>query len=344
MTTPPRPRAFHGPAPDNPASIAGLSPDLLVAATPHLIGFQPRNSLVLFALAPAPVGGAEVVATMRVDLPPAVDRVDFARWLTEPLSAAVERSDAFVLVTVTDDRDPDAAAVLSVVAVELSRVGAHVLDCLEVVDGRWRSTWCDDEACCSRRGARPTQATQRRAVRRFARQDRPPLASRQALEAELAVRQVRGTWPETADPIPPAAVEVAVTHAVSVLRAGEALSAADLVLLGTGLTDKRVRDTVMWDLLRVVDSGWQSAARVLTMAVREVPPAFVPPLATCLAIVRWQLGDGARASVALERALSVDPEYSLAQLVDRCVGGGLHPSEWLRGIRSLDRAQCSRVA
>jgi hypothetical protein len=45
-----------------------------------------------------------------------------------------------------------------------------------------------------------------------------------------------------------------------------------------------------------------------------------------LAFVAWQAGDGALASIAIERALDADPGYSMALLIADALHAGLPPS------------------
>src|SRR5260370_9284211 len=60
--------------------------------------------------------------------------------------------------------------------------------------------------------------------------------------------------------------------------------------------------------------------------VRRLPADCVAPPAALLAFTAWQAGDGALASVAIERALEADPDYSMALLVADALHAGLPPS------------------
>ena len=70
------------------------------------------------------------------------------------------------------------------------------------------------------------------------------------------------------------------------------------------------------------------------------PEGHVAPAATTLAIVHWMGGDGARASVALDRALADDPGYSLGVMVHTALGSGLPPQAWRESMASLSRDEC----
>jgi len=70
----------------------------------------------------------------------------------------------------------------------------------------------------------------------------------------------------------------------------------------------------------------------------------VAPVATLLALLRWQLGDGTRAVIALDRALAAHPDYTFAQLLMRSIESAIPPASWLEGLRQLSRGDCRRPA
>ena len=116
---------------------------------------------------------------------------------------------------------------------------------------------------------------------------------------------------------------------------------ADVIV---GLHDVRVRDTVLWELMHAPVSTWCPAADSLASIVAGSPRRLVAPAATLLSILRWQIGDGSRAGAAVELALEVDPAYTLADLVNRCLLGGMHPAVWREGLADLSREACRRSA
>jgi len=111
-----------------------------------------------------------------------------------------------------------------------------------------------------------------------------------------------------------------------------------------GLQDVRVRDTLLWDVMHEEPVMWQRAAQRLAEVVAAAPDTHVAAPATVLAILRWQTGDGSRAVAAVERARRAAPDYTLADLVDRCLAGGMHPEVWRDGLASLRREACLRAA
>lgn len=76
------------------------------------------------------------------------------------------------------------------------------------------------------------------------------------------------------------------------------------------------------------ESAVEAAAAVLDRLcwlARHTPDDLAPGVLTVLASYAWWRGDGALASVALDRALGIDPAYRLAQLVERMVTMAIRP-------------------
>jgi hypothetical protein len=116
----------------------------------------------------------------------------------------------------------------------------------------------------------------------------------------------------------------AIRSAIAVYRGGGAISDPDqLAWLGVTLTDLRVRD----DAWARMDPDFRAAhQRLWSDLVRHLPAAYVAAPAALLAFAAWQSGDGALASIAIERALEADPEYSMAKLIGRAVDAAIPPS------------------
>lgn len=83
------------------------------------------------------------------------------------------------------------------------------------------------------------------------------------------------------------------------------------------------------------------ALRQFVSATRQAPPGLVAPVATCAAVASWLVGDGARAQVALDRALRDRPDYSLALLVQHSVRIGLPPRAWREAMHRTDAGAVS---
>jgi hypothetical protein len=114
-------------------------------------------------------------------------------------------------------------------------------------------------------------------------------------------------------------------------RDGDRLSDAEVAWLGVLLGHLPVRDYA-WE--RIGTQEWQVA--LWTDVLRRVQPVHVPPVACLLAFAAWRSGQGALAAVAVDRARSQDPGYSMAALLDDVLRYALPPStvdDWPAGPR-----------
>jgi hypothetical protein len=113
----------------------------------------------------------------------------------------------------------------------------------------------------------------------------------------------------------------AVRNAFRRQRAGGRLSDDEVAWLGVLLGHLPVRDYA-WE--RVGEEDWQ--VRLWTDVLRRVEPGQVPPVACLLAFAAWRSGHGALAAVAVERARTQDPDYSMAGLLQEVLQYALPPS------------------
>ncbi|KRF39503.1 hypothetical protein ASG96_14540 [Terrabacter sp. Soil810] len=85
------------------------------------------------------------------------------------------------------------------------------------------------------------------------------------------------------------------------------------------------RDEPDWD-------GWEEAAapRLLLSRLEQVcrltPAAHAAPLLSIVAHLAWWCGDGARAGVAVDHALGLEPDHSLSRAVRDALDHGVRPS------------------
>lgn len=138
--------------------------------------------------------------------------------------------------------------------------------------------------------------------------------------------------------------DAAIVRVRDALHRDAPLSDHELARFGVAIADVQVRDTVLWDVMHEGPSAWAAIAERLAVIVAAMPSTHAAPPATLLAILRWQTGDGSRASAAVGRALESDPAYTLAILVERCLSRGMHPAAWREGLATLSRSACRRAA
>ncbi|MDH6136068.1 hypothetical protein P3T37_005487 [Kitasatospora sp. MAA4] len=345
------------------------SPADMAAMLPYLLGFYPDDSIVAVGLQGSSLrqGGA-----IRLDIPddpqswPLVAS-ESARLLLE-LSEERDRRPAGVLLYLCRDSTPGAppvAAALRPLADHLVRafraLDLPVKEALCLCDGRWRSYLCLDPACCDPAGTPvhsghdPGAAV---AAATFA--GLAPRGSRKAITDALgpvtgpvAERQ-REALQRHADALLTAVGEQGgrdrlldrtgrlIDEAVAEFRAGALLlddeRAARLIL---GLQDKISRDRAA----EYAEAAELAPAQRLWrfLARRCVPPfqdCAAAPL-TLLAWTAWLAGDSAISRVVLSRALDLDPDYTLAQLLYHSLNTGLEPDQLRETVRA-ERARRHR--
>lgn len=128
-------------------------------------------------------------------------------------------------------------------------------------------------------------------------------------------------------------IRIIVDH----LTAGALDSGAQAQLI-TGLLDIRVRDCVLWHLTR--QDHLASSADAFLATLRAAPDGLRAPVAAVAAIAFWVQGDGVRATAAVNQALSDDPDYGLAHLVQVALTNGLTPAMWRETMGKLSYDVC----
>ena len=113
--------------------------------------------------------------------------------------------------------------------------------------------------------------------------------------------------------------------------------ALEAALARCGFTDDLALRFAMWaTILPVRDALWAvitpSNAREMvglwSHVVRCAPPPISPPSLSLAGFASWLSGDGALALIAAERALAIDPDYTLAGLLLKLLEAGVPPSSW----------------
>jgi len=333
-------------------------PDSLPVLVPHLVGFHPRESLVVLGLDPRE---RTVRVTVRVDLPHVTAEIEeviksWASLLTALIAAGA--LEVIMVVYPGESENPwhegrswdlPRRSLLAGLVEALSGSGLITLDAICVVGDRLRSYWCEDPACCPRQGRVVEEAEALRVGAHLVALGSAPLPSRESLAAALTPRpdddpfaQRVATAREGVIMRLPAGTAPRVGAFVHGLRTlspepRNLATLTRLVVIGEFLAvPVRSRDLLLHAL--TVDGDGHvllAARRVLGEAVRCGRRESVPAVASVLAVCCWVDGDGAAARVALERASAVDPEYSLATLVSSALDAGIPPWTWISLMADL---------
>ncbi|MFD2094120.1 DUF4192 domain-containing protein [Blastococcus deserti] len=334
------------PVPPAPGRIDVRLTDLgdLAASIPHLLGFRPRESVVLVSLT-GPSGG-RVGLTMRADIPPAEHAGALAAALTRRV--LTDRPRGAVLAVVSDE--PDAVdglphrALVHELVLALTRHAVAVDEAVLVRSGRWWSYDCADACCAPGRGTPlPTGVTELEvaavATGVVVEPDReglgariaPPDASaRQAMAAacaEFAAARAdsisEAGWHAVAERSWTAILDALARSRPGASAAGSRLTDPELARVVWGLRDRAVRDRAL-QLALGPDAA--AAEQLWTECTRRAPGPLDAAPATLLAVSAWLRGDGAMADVALRRALASEPGYALARLLVQALAACMHPA------------------
>lgn len=310
----------------------------LAAALPLLVGFQPRESVVVIGV----TGRRDRVRlTLRVDLPPPGVAAPLAEVFAGHLGSA--GATAALLVVVTEEPDAGAALPRADLVEEfraaLGRVRIDVHDALCVRGGHWWSYLCTEPRCCPPAGTpvRPELAGVLAAA--MVAEGRVVHADRADLVATLAPHPV-------ADPAASAS-RFAAAGAEARRRLGtaagrraavEEIAAAVTARIGwpapvgqeqtvrfcVALARTEVRDAC----LRWLRTDAADAAEGLWLELlRAAAPPYAAAPATLLALHAYARGDGTLARIAADRALADEPGHTLARMVHDLLDRGVRPAE-----------------
>jgi hypothetical protein len=355
---PPDPDCLPG-EPAGPVAVRIRDVGEIAAALPHLLGFRPRESVVLLSL--GGTSGRRVGLTVRADIPPPEHVRSLAAVLSRSLGT--DRPAGALVLVVSDAPDDDTAGdpglphhdLVWEMCRALSRLAVPVRDMVLVRDGRWWSYDCPDSCCAPDAGTPlPTGVTELEVasvatgtVVADAREDlvariAPPRGHDRAAMAAACARVGVDCSAAVLDEGPEAVAAQswsAISDAVARYRPGAlpagSLTDAELARVVWGLRDGEVRDLAMG-----LGLGAEPAAaeQLWTECVRRAPAPLDAAPATLLAVSAWLRGDGAMANVALGRALDSQPGYGLARLLADALAACVTPSELRAMLTEAGRA------
>ena len=341
------PRPFT-PAPvTRPAGLAGrvqlqaATPDAVLAVVPHMLGFYPSRSLVVLGLGEQ----NRVMVTFRYDLPAPPDS-QLAADIAEHACYVLDRERICSALLVGYGPEDLVAPVVGASAVRLVGSGVELHEVLRADSGRYWSMLCDDPACCPPGG------------RSYDPGSHPAAAA--MTEAGLAAQPDREALARTLQRPPGAADVIATATSRALLRLsqltelGEADGDRDPQLRATRIGRREVQRAIRryrsgetidsiehlaWLAvlvadLRVRDDAWARMdpacsdhhCRLWTDVLRCAALDYAPAPAALLAFTAWQAGNGVLAAIAVDRALSADPSYSMALLLSEAIQAALPPS------------------
>lgn len=313
-----------------PARLKLATPGEVLAAVPYLIGFAPQRSIVVLCLRNRQIG-----LSMRLDL--GLPQADTHKIIVERVLADGADTALIVIFDPPAGSPRPGSSMARNLIRALKRADIHVQDALGVGHGRFWSYVCRERTCCPPEGRllpEPGAGDHNKVAATFVSIGSAPLGSREEVSATLQqvsgdrrIEMVRCLDLEVSRPSanPIAHWRNLVSrYCESPPRPGSSLTPPEAARLIAAMGNPKVRDEVI---------SWTSGGAVVGVlaATRELAPLALPPFDTevlsALAWAAYSFGDGALASMALERALDADSKHNLSRLLMSALEGGIAPDQ-----------------
>lgn len=327
-----------------PSQVVIRGPVDAIALVAYMVGYHPSRSLVVVGISEQ---GRVVGVRQNLPLPGrAASAGKEAEAIGENLVAVLNRNGSSSALLLGYGPDEQVTPVMEGVLPTFNQAGVQVLEALRVDQGRWWSYTCQNPSCCPPEGtaydvSTSVIAAQATLAGQVVLDDRDQLVEsvapvqgkeRTAMEeatkrAEQRMRERIAASGSRADKAAHLIDEgrTFIAELADQLRTGEIrLDDDEVAWLGLLLSSVRLRDEA-WvridvDHLRQHVEFWRDV-------VRRVGERYVAAPASLLAYAAFEMGDGALANVALDRACAADPLYSMAHLIREIVTAGIPPEK-----------------
>ena len=300
------------------------TPRDLLAAVPFLIGYQPSDSIVLISLK-----DESITMAIRIDFPQSIKKRE-ASALVEKLRG----SDGALLVSYIPDSCQDAERVITPIISALEAYEIPLRESIIIVGDRWRSLMCSDVQCCPIEGSPlPDLSDSRVAVEEIAQGKLMPFKSlsdmANSLEPEIdpvIVEMMGRVTPIDYELDPTSAQREGANAILDFLHDFEIdRICRDKRLVAKALVrlkDLQVRDFALGSMNAESDLYFDAWKWLL----KKSPEGFIAAPATLFAVAAYERGDGAMANLALEKAESDQPSYSMIKLLRELFRSGKSPA------------------
>jgi hypothetical protein len=292
---------------------------------PYVLGFEPRESIVVVALHGERRRFGPVIRGDLVE-------VDQADGLVAYLMSTVEthRFEAVVLVAFSS-RPAVAEAVVSRLLDGLDDAGVTVFEALRADGSRWWSYTCD-RGCCPAGGTPYDPSSSPMAAWAVA-AGMGKAPSREALAEQFAprsdaVRAAVGRAARSTDltlTVGDGPDTMRVTDLFQLALTGSYLDSDTLGALLGAVQDVGACD-LAWQLMTRADADRNYELWRQVMNAAE--PDLLPPAGSLCAFAAWLAGRGALADIAADRVAEADPDFPLLGVVRALLATGTNPELW----------------
>jgi len=304
-------------------SIRLAGPADILEIVPYLLGFYPAEAVVALL-----IRSGTVMLTMRVDLPPPEEAANLSAMIT--WIADQHGAEELVVVGYSSDAE-SARQVLGTVGAELD--SCALKDVLLVDGQRWWSLMCTG-SCCPKDG-RPYDPGSSSVAAEAVYAGLSVLADRRALEREVSgppggdhngLRLLAEQQSAEIDRLDVSArAELIKALVESGVARSEPIDDATCARMAVLAAEVAVRDVALALITRKqAEQHLQLWARVVS---RTTAPLEAAPLCL-LGFCAWVCGNGALMNCCIERVTAIEPDYSLARLLDKISNWALPPSLW----------------
>jgi hypothetical protein len=294
-------------------TLTARTPEDVLAAVPVVLGFEPRESVVMLTF-----GGRETFHA-RVDLPTPRDATAVAELLRDP---AVRHGVARVLLVLYCAAGPAYRAAVRALRRVLGEAGIEVVEVLRAHEGRW---WAASAG--PGRGA-PYDADGHRFRAQAVVEGLVVHGSREDLALLLRARAPAVAEVQAALAGPSSPAEIA--DLVALRLPDGALRTGELARVLLGLRDPEGRDAAWATMDRATSPAH---VRLWTDAVQRSPDDLVAAPAAVLGLAAWLAGQGALAWCAVDRCREADPGNTLAGLVADVLTQAVPPGAFAKAWR-----------
>jgi hypothetical protein len=316
----------------------------MLAVVPHLLGFHPQLSFVVIG-AGGPRHRLEIGFRYNLPDPPGAEA---AAEIADHAVAVLAHRGITTVIGIGYGPGRLVTPVADAFVAASRRRGLDLRELLRVENSRYWSYLCANPACCPADGtvfdypSHPAAAAMTVAGL-AAYPDRDAVAATlapltgdaarsmdQAIERACARAQALMDRAQRKGPGNPLRLAIsqgrrAVRDAIGVYRGGGRITDEDtFAWLVISLIHLAVRDDA-W--ARMIPEHRQAHLALWADIVRRADGPWLPAPASLLAFTAWQSGDGTLANIALDRALSADPGYSMALLLRDILAAGIPPSQ-----------------
>lgn len=306
------------------------SPHDLLAAIPFLVGFKPEDSIVLLTLK-----DDSIAMAMRIDFPETLDSEQVEVIMGHLQS---NESQAVIAVYYIPETSTASSEVIKSITEAIDTKQMPLRESLIVHAGRWRSLICEDVECCPPEGSpMPALEQSRIAAEQVAAGKPIPFENVADMVDSIAatpddgellkfIRSIK-TIKDHEDPVPlqRQGAEAITDFIADFAAEGLCRDKKLIALVLVRLLDLQVRDFALGSVTAETIDTYFSAWRWL---LRIAPQGYVAPVATLLAAVAYERGDGALAHRALDRAESDDADYAMTGLLRQVFSSGWAPQSF----------------